>query len=319
MSKFILAFLAVAATAAGQDVVIPMSDYITLGDHQRGRGRDEPLAYPRDVRGLGRTVSRGINDWYSFRMSVLFDLSAVDAPVSSAILRWRPDRASSIGRAPLHEDIFVTFRHSEAYRYERLYGDIFRQEFVDQWEDMGDGEFYGANDVSESIDNWRQPPTPYWDPPEFIFRSFVNHELIYLETPLSALAVKNINASIGGGFGIGISLPSLDLPPFGRGPTESTGVGIDELSLLLTYGPPPPLGDFNGTGRVDQADLDFVLLNWGLVDQEELDAVLLTWGQGAALGSAAVPEPATWLLAAFCVILAAGSLSWSRRRCTSST
>jgi hypothetical protein len=73
-------------------------------------------------------------------------------------------------------------------------------------------------------------------------------------------------------------------------------------------------GDYNGGGRVEQADLDLVLLNWGqelanpgaigwfsnqpsgAVDQEELDAVLLNWGNAAAGATvaAAVPEPATW-------------------------
>ncbi len=72
-------------------------------------------------------------------------------------------------------------------------------------------------------------------------------------------------------------------------------------------------GDYNGSGQVEQADLDFVLQNWGqntppvpdgwtndlpdgLIDQGELDGVLLNWGNTAAPGStssASVPEPAT--------------------------
>jgi hypothetical protein len=67
-------------------------------------------------------------------------------------------------------------------------------------------------------------------------------------------------------------------------------------------------GDYNGNGRVEQADLDLVLLNWGqalaqpwvdgTVDQAELDGVLLNWGNEAALGGAAgVPEPTARLLA----------------------
>jgi hypothetical protein len=68
-------------------------------------------------------------------------------------------------------------------------------------------------------------------------------------------------------------------------------------------------GDYNNNGRVEQADLDLVLLNWGdpaeglpaewahqrpasgNVDQAELDGVLLNWGNSAALGAAGVPEP----------------------------
>jgi hypothetical protein len=77
------------------------------------------------------------------------------------------------------------------------------------------------------------------------------------------------------------------------------------------------VGDYNGNGTVEQADLDLVLLNWGdtladpagigwvndlpsgPVDQEELDDVLLNWGSGAAqaVGAAAVPEPQSWVLA----------------------
>jgi serpin B len=81
-------------------------------------------------------------------------------------------------------------------------------------------------------------------------------------------------------------------------------------------------GDYNGDGRIDQGDLDLVLLHWGadaatppagwtselpavVVDQNELDAVLTNWGQSTAgLQAANVPEPAAWLLlstAAACV------------------
>jgi hypothetical protein len=84
------------------------------------------------------------------------------------------------------------------------------------------------------------------------------------------------------------------------------------------------LGDYNSDGKVDQSDLDLVLLNWGapaqtpptgwtsdlpsgLVDQDELDGVLLHWGTGTAVGPASldatVPEPST--LATLVVLLAA--------------
>jgi uncharacterized protein YkwD len=89
-------------------------------------------------------------------------------------------------------------------------------------------------------------------------------------------------------------------------------------------------GDYNGNGRVEQADLDVVLRNWGqpivpsawindlpigAIDQQELDRVLLNWGNTAAAGlpsAAAIPEPATWAL----VLLAAacGLLKWTRQR-----
>ena len=70
-------------------------------------------------------------------------------------------------------------------------------------------------------------------------------------------------------------------------------------------------GDFNGSGSVEQGDLDLVLNNWGgprgswdnvdglttpNVDQEELDRVLNNWGASSgspSLGALAVPEPAS--------------------------
>jgi polyhydroxybutyrate depolymerase len=79
----------------------------------------------------------------------------------------------------------------------------------------------------------------------------------------------------------------------------------------------PLVGDYDGSGVVEQADLDLALLNWGqpatpapaawvndlpmgTIDQAELDGVLLHWGQMAAMGpAAAVPEPS----AAYMVLL----------------
>jgi hypothetical protein len=88
--------------------------------------------------------------------------------------------------------------------------------------------------------------------------------------------------------------------------------------MSLTYTPADVLaGDYNGSGLVEQADLDLVLLNWGQaaasvpgdwvsgsVDQEELDGVLLNWGLSApASVGAVVPEPAAWLLCMIAVAL----------------
>ncbi len=93
--------------------------------------------------------------------------------------------------------------------------------------------------------------------------------------------------------------------------------------LMATPSPTIP-GDYNDNGRVEQADLDLVLLNWnepvenlpadwvnerptsGIIDQAELDGVLLNWNRTTpGLGTAAaVPEPAGWLLAALAATLA---------------
>jgi T5SS/PEP-CTERM-associated repeat protein len=82
-------------------------------------------------------------------------------------------------------------------------------------------------------------------------------------------------------------------------------------------------GDYNGNGLVEQADLDLVLGNWGadaavppanwindipsgFIDQDELDRVLGNWGTSADLRrNAAVPEPASWCLAALLISVAA--------------
>jgi hypothetical protein len=67
-------------------------------------------------------------------------------------------------------------------------------------------------------------------------------------------------------------------------------------------------GDYNGSGLVEQADLDLVLTNWGrsatpppanwihdlptgAIDQGELDAVLINWGRSTA-GFQSPPAPA---------------------------
>jgi hypothetical protein len=96
---------------------------------------------------------------------------------------------------------------------------------------------------------------------------------------------------------------------------------------LAGEGVAPIDGDYNGNGRVEQADLDLVLLNWGdpaeglpaewvnqrptggQVDQAELDGVLLNWGNVAA---SAVPEPST--LAMVVIGIAAGLLAARRGR-----
>jgi hypothetical protein len=121
-----------------------------------------------------------------------------------------------------------------------------------------------------------------------------------------------------------------------RRPSEVNGYRIewnlDYLSdgVQLSVADAFLIGDYNGNGRVEQGDLDLVLLNWGvpaysppagwtsdlpsgLVDQDELDGVLLHWGTGTPGGPSgiggAVPEPAT--LTALFVFLA-GMVAASR-------
>jgi hypothetical protein len=105
--------------------------------------------------------------------------------------------------------------------------------------------------------------------------------------------------------------------------------GANEI-VATAFEPDPLLGDYNGSGAIEQGDLDLVLLHWGEpalpapagwtrflpkgnIDQAELDRVLLRWGTSAASvgAQAAVPEPASGILAVVVLIVAAAS---NRRR-----
>ena len=95
-------------------------------------------------------------------------------------------------------------------------------------------------------------------------------------------------------------------------------------------------GDYNGSGQVEQADLDLVLQNWGRdtdtagiplawvndlpqgqVEQSELDKVLQNWGATSApdFSGTDVPEPAAFAALALGGL---GGLAMSRRRSTHS-
>ena len=96
------------------------------------------------------------------------------------------------------------------------------------------------------------------------------------------------------------------------GGTNAVGLGlevaIDNLLISLQETMAALAGDYNGSGSVEQGDLDLVLNNWGGprgvwsnadgfasagVDQEELDRVLNNWGSSVApaLAGLSVPEP----------------------------
>ncbi len=93
-------------------------------------------------------------------------------------------------------------------------------------------------------------------------------------------------------------------------PLSSPTVNLERLSDVVLVAILP--GDYDGSGQVEQGDLDIVLQNWGTatftgdeaalvgggpfdgtVDQNELDGVLQNWGGAAApdFDGAAVPEP----------------------------
>ncbi len=130
-----------------------------------------------------------------------------------------------------------------------------------------------------------------------------------------------ILSAVGGVFG---TFASLDLPALDPGLIWSVDYGATLVTLEVLAG---IAGDYNGSGQVEQGDLDLVLGNWGnsvppipggwvndlpsgLIDQDELDGVLLNWGNTAApdFSGSAVPEPTT------AALLALGGLTLRRRR-----
>ncbi len=118
-----------------------------------------------------------------------------------------------------------------------------------------------------------------------------------------------------------------------------TGIGeaysFDVVQGVVSVGPAidPAVdlaGDFNGSGQIEQGDLDLVLQNWGqdaginapagwlsdlpdgVIDQAELDRVLQNWGGTVAPASAgaAVPEPSI----ALAIGIAGGMARFRRAR-----
>jgi hypothetical protein len=95
--------------------------------------------------------------------------------------------------------------------------------------------------------------------------------------------------------------------------TDETGSSAPDTAALIRVNPP---GDYNGSGLVEQGDLDLVLTSWGrdvatlpttwthdrpaaMVDQSALDQVLINWGKAATFSSpvAHMPEPSSLCVA----------------------
>jgi hypothetical protein len=119
-------------------------------------------------------------------------------------------------------------------------------------------------------------------------------EILVSESPIGGQFLRAVN----GQFGIGTELRLIH---------EPYRVLLEVLDTFL-------IGDYDGSGQVEQADLDLVLLNWGqpvlvppegwttdlpegTIDQSELDRVLLNWGHSTARSATAtVPEPSGTIL-----------------------
>lgn len=302
MSRTILAFLAVAATASA-DIVLESDEYWTYGH----------LGF-QNAWVLQRNADTTIGP--DRRAHVQFDIPDIPRFYSSATLRIPLGLGYS--RDPVESDVIIWLNDSA---YSNV-GDIVRfgdesdaQRFYDF---LGTGSYYGHLDLSaDKTTEWEtpRPPAPPFDAVKLgEFRA----RAPYHDVVLSGFAVNAINTSKGRAWGIGAMI--LDDPIADAMTRLSMDCnlwieGCRPLFLLeLDTGPLPPAGDFDGSGDVGQADLDHVLLNWGIVSQVELDMVLLTWGHGPdfqGASAAAVPEPSTWLLA--CVIMAAGGLLCSTR------
>ncbi|MEM8784068.1 MAG: family 10 glycosylhydrolase [Planctomycetota bacterium] len=115
--------------------------------------------------------------------------------------------------------------------------------------------------------------------------------------------------------GATVTLDSIQFFGAGDATVWLDAVMFDPFGTLAAATAIALAGDFDGSGQVEQGDLNLVLNNWGQprgdwdnadgfatagVDQEELNAVLTNWGDAATpdLRGAAVPEPGVALLAA---------------------
>jgi hypothetical protein len=121
--------------------------------------------------------------------------------------------------------------------------------------------------------------------------------------------------------GLAGTFASTSLPSLPPGLSWLLSYSTSDVVLSIAAGS-ALVGDYNGNGTVEQADLDLVLLNWGgagipagwvndlpegLIDQGELDGILLNWGNSApaASGASAVPEPRGML-----ILYVLGPLVW---------
>ncbi|MEM1444862.1 MAG: PEP-CTERM sorting domain-containing protein [Planctomycetota bacterium] len=137
------------------------------------------------------------------------------------------------------------------------------------------------------------------------------------QTPL---ALYNVNTDGWGVWTDGVDILMESFIPqvfFDRGEASLQNDDFGGRQFLYPWVAPivsPLFGDFNGSGTVEQGDLNLVLNNWGAargnwsnadgfgtlaVDQEELNAVLNNWGSSAAPSFAGnpdvVPEPTVGL------------------------
>ena len=153
----------------------------------------------------------------------------------------------------------------------------------------------------------------------FTSGEFVN--LLTIETPANATTTL-----VWGGQ---VHWPGLPFEFVGGRITQG-GISFDAFRGSRTWAPNAQ-GDYNGSGLVEQADMDLVLTNWGrpaepppagwvadlpsgTIDQAELDGLLINWGKTTVptAVSQAVPEPSAGLLLASSVVAAIAVLRCTR-------
>ncbi len=239
-----------------------------------------------------------------------------------------------VGLTVAHDDNAVYFRtQRDAAAANPL--DFHQNIFIDADQDRATGFIGGGGFLPVGVDFLLQGGTLY------SFANGANQEawgwnsvsaVDFDDSPSTDIELALARALIGNPVAIDLVLNGANT---GTGSVEDyyPNTGDQTLGSYFTYAfvPLPLEGDFDGSGQVEQGDLDLVLQNWGLdtdanglptgwindnenlgqIEQTELDRVLSNWGSLAApdLSGASVPEPAA--LSAVAALL---TLTLRRRR-----
>ena len=225
------------------------------------------------------------------------------------------------------------------------YREAYQNEFAARMDWFVD-DFASANHAPEPLQGYTGPDITQTDPDEFVFLisggwtdpdndpltfswwlyedastgTLPQAELDNIANATSAALFLDL-AGVANGSVFQLILEVTDTAAISLTRYERFIIRVGELAALI--------GDFNGSGQVEQGDLDLVLQNWGddtavtgipagwvndnigigQIEQTELDKVLQNWGATASpdFSGSPVPEPAA-------VVLLSTATLWRRRR-----